>query len=179
MLTTRETLESQAEKLGIPIFDTLRPNDENDGLYVRHKGGAAYILMKSCLPDSKYVTVLAEEIGHHFATTGIVVAQGSVPDIKNENLGQAWAINLLAPVCKFAYAHVLSGCTTPAQFATEWGLNDDFIIAAINYHKRKDTWPASLWELFRSISKPDYTETLRRHHIEAMIPTQKPKLYVR
>lgn len=155
MLTQKEKLQCAAESLRIDIYEALPDDSANDGLYLGKKG-RGIILMKRHLPDSKYIPVLAEEIGHHYASHGIVVELCDVPGIKSENQGRAWAIEFLLPICKFAFASVMHGCKTPADFAEAFSLDVAFVQAAICFHQRRGIWPASFDSLFSQLAKPNY-----------------------
>lgn len=164
MLTQKEKYLTLAEEHHLAVFDSLPPDFPLNGLYLEddHR---RIILMKSSLPDRLYVPVLVEEIGHFMASYGIVVELDGLSEIKSENKAHEWAINVLLPICKFAFASCLNHCTTTAEYADFFDLDEGFIDEAIRYHKRKGYWMESFEPLFRMLAKPNYREILRKQKL--------------
>lgn len=154
MLTKREWLVDLAEQCGITILETIPASAPNDGLYFtccnQH-----IILMKKSLPDSQFIPVLAEEIGHCASTYGIVIELSDVGLIKSENYGRAWAIEFLLPICKFAFASIVNRCKTAGDYAEVFNLDEAFIADAIDYYKRKGYWPQSFQSMYRFLLKSE------------------------
>jgi len=121
--------------------------------------------MKPNLPDRIYTPVLVEEIGHFVASYGIVVELDGVTEIKSENKAHEWAIEMLLPICKFAFASCLFQCSTVAEYADYFSLDEGFVAEAIRYHKHKGYWMESFEPLFRMLVKPNYRELLRKHKL--------------
>ena len=159
MLTLKEKWLSYAEQLCLPVRDTLPTGHRLEGLYVQAETGP-FILMQKNLPDRKYVPALAEEIGHHYQSQGILLEQDSLDSIKSEGYGKAWAIEQLLPLCKFAFLSGLYGCTTIAEYAEHLNLEEAFVDSAIAYHRRKGCWPDSFDAIFKTLAKPNYREIL-------------------
>lgn len=148
MLTLKENLLLAAERLGLAVDDALPASCLLDGLYIGGKG-RPLILMKPSLPDSAYVPVLAEEMGHHITSHGVAVELEDISRVKSENYGRAWAVELLLPVCKFVFATVLLGCEEAADYAEAFSLNESFVRDAIAYHRRKNAWPGGFGAIYR------------------------------
>jgi len=154
MLTLKENLLLTAEGLGLSVYDTLPASCILDGMYI---GGKRHriILMKPCLPDPRYVPVLAEEMGHHVSSHGMAVELEDVCRVKSENYGRVWAVELLLPVCKFAFASVLYGCAAAADYAEVFSLDEAFVREAIAHHQRRGLWPACFGPMFQWLAKPN------------------------
>jgi hypothetical protein len=164
MLTKKESLLLLAEEHGLTVYDTLPETLPINGLFIE-KGNRKIILMKPSLPDSKYIPVLVEEMGHFVASSGVVVELDGINHIKSENCGRSWAYEFLLPICRFALASALSGCKTSADYAEVFSLDEEFVSDAIQYHKRKGHWDDSLEAIFKILVKSNYREILRREKI--------------
>jgi hypothetical protein len=159
MLTQKEKLLLLAEKFGLTVYETLPPDLPINGLYIDNQNHKL-ILMKPTIPDSKYIPVLAEEIGHHISSSGVLLELDDINHVKSENYGRAWAIDYLLPVCKFAFASALFGCKTSADYAEFFSLDEEFVKDAIQHHKRKGHWGDALDRVFHMLVKPDYEDIL-------------------
>lgn len=162
MLTQKEKYLLLAEEHHLTVYDSLPPDFPLNGLYIeddQHR----IILMKNNLPDRLYVPVLVEEIGHYVASYGVVVELNGVSSVKSENKAHEWAVQMLLPICKFAFASVLSQCNSTLEYAECFGLDEGFVSEAIRYHKRKGNWMESFEPLFRLMVKPNYREIIRKN----------------
>ena len=166
MLTRKEQFLVLADEHGLTVYDKLPSEYPINGLYIE-KGERKIILMKASLPDSKYIPVLIEEIGHYVASQGVVVELDGVDCIKSENYGRSWAIEYLLPICKFTFASVLFGCQTSADYAEAFSLDEEFVKDAIEYHKQKGNWMNSFETFFQLLAKPNYREILRRNKMKS------------
>ncbi len=164
MLTTKEKFLLMAEEHHLTVLDSLPPNFPLNGLYVED-GHRRIILMKPNLPDRLYIPVLVEEIGHYVASYGIVVELDGVAEVKSENKAHEWAILFLLPICKFAFASCLYECSTVAEYADFFNLDEGFVDEAIRYHKRKGFWMESFEPMFRLLARPNYREILRKNKL--------------
>jgi len=161
MLTLKEKLLMTAECLGLAVYDTLPASCLLDGVYIGGKQ-KPLILMKPCLSDPRYIPVLAEEMGHHAASYGMAVESEDVCRVKSENYGRAWAIDLLLPVCKFAFASVLYSCEEASDYAEAFSLDESFVADAIARHKRGGLWPDRFEPVLQRLVKPGRQSALRK-----------------
>jgi len=164
MLTLKEKLLMTAECMGLAVYDTLPASCPLDGMYIGGKQ-KPLILMKPCLPDPRYVPVLAEEMGHHATSHGMAVEQEDVCRVKSENYGRGWAVDLLLPVCKFAFASVLYGCEKAADYAEVFSLDESFVTDAIARHRRRRLWPNRFEPMFQWLAKPGCHSTPRKGRV--------------
>lgn len=137
-MTEYERLEDLAEQHGIFIdYSPLHKNDYFDGLYLNL--GAPYptvILINKYLSESERLAILAEELGHHFASYGNVVAQQDVFQRKQEALGRAWAYEHLMPPGE-VFSACIDGEGSPWELSERLGLPERFILEALEYYARK------------------------------------------
>lgn len=160
MLTSKERLLLLADEHGITVYDTLPETLPINGLFVE-KENQKIILMKPSLPDSKYIPVLAEEMGHLVASCGVVVELDGINHIKSENYGRTWAYEYLLPIDQFAFASVLLGCKTSTDYAEAFSLDEVFVKDAIEYHKRKGHWHDTFEGMLNILVKSN-TRKIRR-----------------
>lgn len=161
MLTMKERLLLLAEDYDLSVYDTVPHNAPVDGLYL-HGAQGSLILMKKSLPDERYVPVLAEEMGHHLHSHGLLVEQSNVVQIKSENAGRAWAMEYLLPLCKFILAWGAYGCRCSEDYAETFGLDVGFVADTMVYLRRKNLWPQDFEPYFRMLAKPNHKQILSR-----------------
>jgi len=80
--------------------------------------------------------ILAEEIGHHHTSTGVIIDQTDVRNRKQEQRARAWAYEKLVPLSKIVQAHHarISGRHDLADYL---GVTEEFLQAAINRYREK------------------------------------------
>ncbi|MEA4928414.1 MAG: hypothetical protein VB104_07020 [Candidatus Limiplasma sp.] len=164
MLTQKEKYLLLAEEHHLTVYDSLPPDFPLNGLYLEDETHRI-ILMKASLPDRVYTPVLVEEIGHYATSFGVVVELDGVTEIKSENKAHEWAIEMLLPICKFAFASCLFQCSTVADYADHFNLDEGFVEEAIRYHQRKGNWMESFDPIFQMLVKPNYRELLRKNKL--------------
>ncbi len=116
MLTTKEKYLLLAEEHHLSVFNSLPSDFPLNGLYFEDDQRRIN-LMKSYLPDNSYIPVPVEEIGHFVASYGAVVELNGVPEVKSKIKAHEWAIEMLLPICKFAFASCLYECSTLSEYA--------------------------------------------------------------
>jgi hypothetical protein len=115
----------------------LRSNDQFHGLYIDFGHDLPKVIMIShFITRSEQLAVLAEELGHHFASYGNIVAQQDVIQRKQEALGRAWAYEHLVPPGE-VFTACMNGEGTPWELSDRLGLPENFIREAIAYYARK------------------------------------------
>jgi len=164
MLTQKEKYLLLADQHHLTVYDTLPPDFPLNGLYVEDQKHRI-ILMKESLPDRVYTPVLVEEIGHYVASYGVVVELDGVTSIKSENKAHEWAIEMLLPICKFAFASCLFQCSTVAEYSEYFDLDEGFVTEAIRYHKCKGHWMDSFEPMFNLLVKPNYRQLMWKNKL--------------
>ena len=90
-------------------------NTDIDGIYIKLPYTPPTIAIKSCLQNDhkKYISVLSEELGHHFTTTGDLTIKSKnyserLYKNKKERKAKIWAANFLISDSEFVQA--LNNC---------------------------------------------------------------------
>lgn len=137
-MTNYEYLEDLAEQHGIVIDYSLLGNDDLfHGLYLDFGVSLPkVILINSHISRSEQLAVLAEELGHHFASYGDIIAQKDVSQRKQEYLGRAWAYEHLIPP-DAVFTSCIDGEGTPWELAEKFDLPEMFVHEALKYYARK------------------------------------------
>lgn len=135
-MTALEILEDIAHGLGIYIDDRLlREDDAVDGLYFDVGSSRAKVIAinrhrsKAC-----QFTTLAEELGHHFASSGDIIKQNTVTSRKQERYGRQWAIRrILSPGTLGRLAK--EGIVKTYEIAEALDITEDFVLEALEYYR--------------------------------------------
>jgi Zn-dependent peptidase ImmA (M78 family) len=137
-MTQYEYLEDLASQHGIVIdYSLIRQNDPFGGLYVDFGLNLPKIIMiNRNITDNEQLAILAEELGHHFASTGDIVSQFEVTQRKQEALGRAWAYEHLVPPGE-VFTACRDGEGSPWELSEKLGLPERFILEALEYYARK------------------------------------------
>ena len=93
------------------------------------------ILIDSQLKDTEKCCVLAEELGHHYTTSGDILNLKDVMNRKKENLAHNWAIERLIPYEKIRSYE--NSNLDVYEIAEELNVTTSFLTEAISYYKRK------------------------------------------
>lgn len=135
-MTTYEHLEQFATNLGIIICtDYLRNDDPVDGMYIGFDGFGYVIFINRHRSQARRTVALAEELGHHFQSTGDIAALNSIQARKQELLGRRWSYDQLLPP-DTALEYLKKG-GTPWDLAEDTNLPDDFVDEALRHHLRR------------------------------------------
>lgn len=105
---------------------------EFDGLIVGHKIG----IRKDIETSTEKACILAEELGHHFTSSGNIVFLETQSDRKQERIARGWAydkmIGLLGIVSAFERR-----CMNSYEMAEYLGVTEEFLKDALEYYKQK------------------------------------------
>lgn len=80
--------------------------------------------------------ILAEELGHHYTTTGDIIDQTSIANIKQERTARIWAYDRmigLAGIVKVYHAHCQNSC----EMAELLGVTEEFLADALEVYRQK------------------------------------------
>lgn len=133
-----EALMRQATDAGIVVFtDVLTAVDLLDGLYLAWPDTGMYaILLNVHRPQATQQATMAEELGHHYRTSGTIIRQDTVSARKAEGYGRQWAYDTLLPASELVSA-LRSGDCTLWQLCDRFSLPVAFVRGALDYHARK------------------------------------------
>lgn len=137
-MTPYEKLEDLANREGVVLnYSLIKEWDTLQGLYIDF--GRTYpkvILLNRYITSAERLAVLAEELGHHFASYGNIVAMREVTQRKQEAYGRAWAYEHLIPPGEI-FTACLDGEGSIWELAERLGLPEGFIRDALEYYARK------------------------------------------
>ena len=131
-MTNLEKLEEEADQEGIPI-DTIRFESERiRGLYC--DGNIA--LSADLQTSADRSAVLAEELGHHYTSSGIILDMNDTGNRKQELQARIWAYNRLIGLQGLiaAYCH---GCRNRYEAAEYLDVTEELLEEAVKYYRGK------------------------------------------
>lgn len=127
-----EKLSREAIEDGVEIVSYSFNSDNIKGLYCDD----VVALSKNLSTTAEKTCVLAEELGHHYTSTGDILDQNKVSNRKQERRARLWAydrqIGLLNLVNAFNY-----GCTSRYEIAKYLDVTETFLDDAIECYKQK------------------------------------------
>lgn len=111
----------------------------NYGFKGLYSNGIIFIEKSLCHIEKK--CILAEELGHHFTTSGEIIDLRNIINIKQEKKAHMWAVNELVSCADFLNAIRLFDCDYKiAEYLeiTKWFLDDVYSVYDIynNYEAR-------------------------------------------
>ncbi len=137
-MTQYEYLEDLAQQHGIVLdYSLIQKNDLLGGLYVDYGISLPKVIMiNRHIAHCDQLAVLAEELGHHFASYGNIIAQQDVTQRKQEAFGRAWAYEHLVPPGE-VFTACMSGEGSPWELSEKLDLPERFILEALEYYAHK------------------------------------------
>lgn len=126
-----EELQDEACQGGIDILDCRFESERIKGLYC---DGA--VAIRKDLNTTEKSCILAEELGHHYTTSGNILDQSSVMNRKQELRARLWAYDRLIGLIGIisAWKH---GCRTCYDMAEFLGVTEEFLLEAISAYRNK------------------------------------------
>ena len=109
-----------------------KPLINNDGLI----SGNRIAIRKNIATTTEKACVLAEELGHHYTTTGNILDQQNVVNAKQELHARTWAYNECVGLIGIVKAFE-SGCKSLYEMADYLNVTEDFLKDALESFRRK------------------------------------------
>ena len=109
-----------------------KPLINNDGLI----SGNRIAIRKNIATTTEKACVLAEELGHHYTTTGNILDQQNVVNAKQELHARTWAYNECIGLIGIVKAFE-SGCKSLYEMADYLNATEDFLKDALESFRRK------------------------------------------
>lgn len=109
-----------------------KPLINNDGLI----SGNRIAIRKNIATTTEKACVLAEELGHHYTTTGNILDQQNVVNAKQELHARTWAYNECIGLIGIVKAFE-SGCKSLYEMADYLNVIEDFLKDALESFRRK------------------------------------------
>lgn len=120
-----DALLTEAEARQLKVKE--KPLKQHDGLIVGNK-----VAIREDIPTlTEKSCVLAEELGHHYTTTGNILDQSKVENRKQERRARLWAYNKMITLDKLADARK-HGCKNRFEIAEYLGVTEAFLQEAID-----------------------------------------------
>lgn len=125
-----EKLLIEAEQSGIDVFEVpMAPTVK--GLY-----GEGAIWINGSLSNAEKACILAEEMGHHHKTAGVILDQKHANNRKQELIARTWAYEKMMPLSSIIQAHQL-GIQNRYELSEYLGVPEDFIESALKRYQEK------------------------------------------
>lgn len=124
-------------------YEQLLDVADLDGLAVKehplinHNGlikGKRIAIRKNIPTQAEKSCVLAEELGHHYTTTGDIIDQSKTENRKQERKARLWAYNKMITLEKLVAAKV-AGCRNRYEIAEYLEVSEEFLQEAVNTYK--------------------------------------------
>lgn len=101
------------------------------GLYKNGK-----IVLNSNISNKEKACVLAEELGHHFTSSGNILDSNDIRNIKQEKRARNWGYEKLIGIIDIVNAFNL-GLKNKYEMSEHLNVTEEFLEEAINYYKEK------------------------------------------
>lgn len=127
-----ERLENEACEDGIEVISYHFKSDRIKGLYCNN----TIALSKRLTTSAEKNSVLAEELGHHYTTSGDIHKQSCVLDKKQEQRARLWAYDKIVGLRGIisAYKH---GCTSLHEMAEFLEVTEEFLNDSLTAYRQK------------------------------------------
>lgn len=127
-----EELCQNASDAEVKIIDYPFSSGRIKGLYC----DGTIALDKHICADSEKACVLAEELGHHYTTSGDILDQSIVENRKQEKLARTWAYNKLIGLVGIVDCYK-SGCHSRSEMADHLDVTEEFLCEALERYRNK------------------------------------------
>lgn len=127
-----ENLLDDANDSGITLDEKYTFDSRLKGLYIDKN-----IALSSDLETSAEKScILAEELGHHYTSSGNIIDMSIVANRKQELHARAWAYNRLIGLYGIINAYK-SGCRNGYEIAEHLNITEEFLNEALQYYRNK------------------------------------------
>ena len=127
-----ENLLDDANDSGITLDEKYTFDSRLKGLYIDNN-----IALSSALETSAEKScILAEELGHHYTSSGNIIDMSVVSNRKQELHARAWAYNRLIGLYGIINAY-RSGCRNGYEIAEHLNITEEFLNEALQYYRNK------------------------------------------
>ena len=94
------------------------------------------IAIQKELSETEKKCVLAEELGHHYTSSGNILDQSNVENRKQELLARTWAYNKLIGLLGIVDAYK-AGCRNRSDIADHLSVTEEFLSEALERYRNK------------------------------------------
>lgn len=131
-LNKYEKLLDESTKDKVEVIDYKFNSDKIKGLYCDR----TIALSKGLNTTSEKISILAEELGHHYTTVGNIIDQTNVLNRKQELRARLWAYNKMIGLTGIIRAYE-NGCRNHYEMADYLEVTESFLLEAIECYKTK------------------------------------------
>lgn len=131
-MTRYEELESSVYAEDVTIHDVNFGSDRIKGLY--YDGSVA--ISSSISTDAERACVLAEELGHHHTSSGVILDLSSTANRKQELVARLWAYDRLIGLEGIVSGYK-AGCRSRYELADHLGVTEEFLQEALLTYQAK------------------------------------------
>lgn len=131
-MNTYESLLEEANKSGLSVIDYPFKNNRIKGLYCDN----TVAINRSISTTNEKSCVLAEELGHHYTSSGDIIDLSDTASRKQEYKARLWAYNHMIGLTGIITAHT-SGCTSLYDTAEFLDVTVDFLQEALAQYRNK------------------------------------------
>jgi IrrE N-terminal-like domain len=126
-------LLEEAERNGVQVKEHTFKCLRLKGLYVDNvitlnPAAISSMIEKTC--------VLAEELGHHHKSEGVILDQSDINNRKQELRGRVWGYERLVPLSSFIRAHQ-AGIRTKHELAEFLDVTEEYLLEAIERYRQR------------------------------------------
>ena len=125
-----ENLENEACEDGIDVIHYDFESPQIKGLYMDH----TIALSRQLKTQTEKHCILAEEMGHHYTSSGNILDQKKVANRKQEHKARVWAYKKLIELPQLVEAFKY-GCRNRYEIAEFLDVTEDFLEDSLNYFK--------------------------------------------
>lgn len=137
-MNSYEKLLQKASDENVTVYESFDLNGDSDpaehltGLYI--DGNIA--LDKKLSSTAEKISVLAEELGHHFTTHGNILNINNTRNRKQERFARLWGYNKLIGLTGIINAFK-AGCQNRFEIAEFLGVTEEFLQDCLDCYKEK------------------------------------------
>ena len=127
-----ELLQETAREDGIDIIDYNFNSENIKALYC----DGTVALNSNIETSVEKACILAEELGHHFTSSGNIVFLETQSDRKQERIARGWAYDKMIGLLEIVSAFERR-CMNSYEMAEYLGVTEEFLKDALEYYKQK------------------------------------------
>lgn len=131
-MNTYEEMQDRAYNAGIDVVEYSFRNKTIKGLYC--DGTAA--ISNDIDTNAERACILAEEVGHHYTSTGNIIDQTNIQNRKQEFRARMWAYNEMIGLMGIIDAYKY-GCRNIYEVAEYLEVTEEFLNDALNAYRDK------------------------------------------
>jgi len=88
------------------------------------------------ISSTEKACVLAEELGHHYTSTGDILDQDDIKNRKQERRARAWGYEVKLPLTKIIDAYK-ARCTNRDDMIEYLDVTEEYLAEALNFYRQK------------------------------------------